>query len=98
MNGAQIATVLTAAAALIGAAAGLVKAVQAGRKVDAHTAQGPAAAHPADYKPQAAEGNDSFGPPESSVIVAPLPPPPPPPEVVQEAIVPLEGGKRRPAP
>ena len=48
MNGAQIATVLTAAAALIGAAAGLVKAVQAGRKVDAHTAQGPAAAHPAD--------------------------------------------------
>jgi hypothetical protein len=39
VNAAQLGALLTAAAGVVGAVTALVKAVQAGRKVDAHTAQ-----------------------------------------------------------
>ena len=59
MNAAQLASVLSAAAAVLAAVAGLVKAIQAGRKVDAHTAQPSLAAHPQESKPQARYRDDT---------------------------------------
>lgn len=53
MNAASWAAVLTAVAGVAGSVTALVKAIQSGRKVDAHTAQTSLAAHPQENKPQA---------------------------------------------